>query len=149
MTKNLNNAKFLSMKHFVATKNKIKQNIPHILLFLGIAVFYLLTGCPSRVWFGIACPGCGMSRAIEAVLKLDFALAMEMHPLVFLLPVVAVIWFLRKKLPKKLLVFLGIAALLMMLAVYIYRLSTGSDIVYIDFEKGEIYKVLQNFISED
>lgn len=137
------------MKHFVITKNKIKQNIPYILLFFGIAAFYLLTGCPSRVLFGVACPGCGMSRAVEAVLRLDFQLALEYHPLVFLLPVAAVIYLLRKKIPKKLLVFLGITALLLMLAVYIYRLSAGSDIVYIDFEKGAIYKMLQNFIWED
>lgn len=136
------------MKHFVITKDKIKQNIPHILLFFAIAVFYLLTGCPSRVWFGVACPGCGMSRAVEAALRLDFSLAFQMHPLVFLLPVAAVIYLIRKKIPKKLLVFLGISALLLMLVTYIYRLSIGSDIVYIDFERGAIYKMLQNFISE-
>lgn len=136
------------MKHFVVTKDKIKQNIPHILLFLGIAAFYLLVGCPSRVLFGFACPGCGMSRAAAAVLRLDFSLALESHPLVFLLPFAAAVYLFRRKIPQKLLVFLGIAALLLMLAVYIYRLKSGSEIVYIDFERGEIYKMLQNLLSE-
>lgn len=136
------------MKHFVVLKDKIKQNSHHILLFLGIAAFYTLVGCPSRVLFGFACPGCGMTRALEALLKLDFLRAAEYHPLVFLLPVVAAVYFVRKKIPGKLLVFLGVTALLLMLVTYVYRLSTGSDIVYIDFEKGMVYKMLQNYISE-
>lgn len=136
------------MKHFVVTKDKIKQNIPHLLLFLGIVTFYLLVGCPSRVLFGFACPGCGMSRAVRAALQLDFLLALESHPLVFLLPVAAVVYLLRKKIPRKLLVFFGVAALLLMFAVYIYRLKSGNDIVYIDFEKGAVYKMLQNLFLE-
>ncbi len=136
------------MKHFVITKDKIKQNFPHILLFFGIVVFYSAVGCPSRVLFGLSCPGCGMTRAVRALLQLDFQLAFESHPLVFLLPVAVAVYFLRKKIPKKLRNALGIAALLLMLAVFVYRLCSGSDIVYVDFEKGVIYKMLQNLFSE-
>lgn len=130
------------MKHFFYIKDMIRRNRSTIILFAAIAVFYSVVGCPSRVLFGIACPGCGMTRAVKAALQLDFSLAFESHPLVFLLPVAAVVYFLRKKIPKKLLAFFGVSALVLMLAVFIYRLCTGSDIVYFDFEKGAIYKML-------
>lgn len=136
------------MKHIVTIKDKIKQNRSNIILFIAIAVFYSIAGCPSRVLFGIACPGCGMSRAVRAALQLDFSLAFESHPLVFLLPVAAGVYFARKKIPKKILIFLGIFALGLMLAVFICRLCSGSDIVYFDFEKGAIYKLLHKLFLE-
>ena len=132
------------MKLFFYIKDMIRRNRSTIILFAVIAVFYSVVGCPSRVLFGFACPGCGMTRAVRAALQLDFSLAFESHPLVFLLPVAAVVYFVRKKIPKKILVFLGVSALVLILAVYIYRLYTGSDIVYFDFEKGLIYKILNN-----
>ena len=54
-----------------------------------IISYYLLTwftGCPFRFFFGISCPGCGMTRALLAALHLDFAAAFSYHPLFFLLP---------------------------------------------------------------
>ncbi|MBQ7122821.1 MAG: DUF2752 domain-containing protein [Clostridia bacterium] len=132
------------MKLFLYIKDIIRRNRSTIILFIAIAVFYSVVGCPSRVLFGISCPGCGMTRAVRAALQLDFSLAFESHPLVFLLPVAAVVYFIRKKIPKKLLIFMGVSALVLMLAVFVYRLCTGSDIVYFDFEKGLIYKILNN-----
>lgn len=64
---------------------KTRQNLHIILLFALIAVFYLSFGCPVRLLTGVSCPGCGMTRALFALLKLDFSLAFEMHPLVLLL----------------------------------------------------------------
>lgn len=136
------------MKHFVYAKNKIKHHIPLILLFIAVAVFYLTFGCPIRWLFGVSCPSCGMSRAIEAALRLDFSLALQMHPLVFLLPVAGLVYLLRKRIPRKVLVILCVAALIIMLATYIYRMANGSEIVYADFERGVIHKMLQNFTVE-
>ncbi|MBE6771636.1 MAG: DUF2752 domain-containing protein [Ruminococcaceae bacterium] len=136
------------MKHFVCAKNKVKHYIPLILLLCAVAAFYLTFGCPLRWLFGICCPSCGMSRAVEALLRFDFLLAFQMHPLVFILPFAVIIYMFRKKLPRKVIVFLSIAALILMLAVYFYRLANGSDIVYADFERGVLYKMLQNFTVE-
>ena len=87
-----------------------------------------------------------MSRAVEALLRLDFSLAVQMHPLVFLLPTAVLIYFLRKKIPHKVMIILCAVALSLMLAVYFYRMSVGSEIVYADFENSIIYKCLQKFL---
>ncbi len=89
-----------------------------------------------------------MSRAVEAALRLDFQLAFQMHPLFFLLPVAAAVYLIRKKIPKKVMIVLVISVLTLMLAVYIYRLNTGSDTVYIDFKRGILYKVLESYFTE-
>lgn len=119
---------------------KIRQNLHIILLFAAMAAFYLTHGCPFRFFTGISCPGCGMSRAVLALLKLDIGLAIEMHPLVFLLPVAAAVYFLRKRIPKKAMTALCVTALVLLTAVYIVRLNGQSNVVYADFESGLIYK---------
>lgn len=120
---------------------KIRQNRNLILLFSLMAVFYLTFGCPIRLLSGVSCPGCGMSRAIIALLRCDFTLAFEMHPLVFLLPVAALVYFLRKLIPKKAMAALCILALFLLSAVYIIRMSQQTAVVYADFESGLIYKL--------
>ena len=126
------------MKHLFL---KIRQNLHIILLFALIAVFYLSFGCPVRLLTGISCPGCGMTRAVLALLRLDIGLAIEMHPLVFLLPVAAAVYLLRKRIPKKAMSALCVFALILLTAVYFVRLNGQSDIVYADFESGLIYKI--------
>lgn len=65
---------------------------------LLLAAFYLFMylgqyGCIFRRFFGIVCPGCYMTRAILAALRLDFAAAFRYHPMFFTLPVIAAyIW---------------------------------------------------------
>lgn len=68
---------------------------------LGCAVLLILLGglCPARTLLGIPCPGCGMSRAVCAVLSLDFSAAFAYHPLWPLLPLVAILLF-RAILPR-------------------------------------------------
>ena len=131
------------MKHSV--KHKIRHNYKLILLFFLIAVFYLSFGCPSRLLFGLSCPGCGMSRAVESLLKLDIASAFQMHPLVFALPVAVVVYFLRKRIPKRTMLALCVLALSSLLIVYIVRMSQQGNVVYADFESGLIYKLFHRF----
>lgn len=106
-----------------------------------MAVFYLTLGCPVRLMTGVACPGCGMTRALLALLKLDLALAYEMHPLVFLLPAATAVYLLRKRIPQKAMTALCVLALVLLTAVYIVRMNGQSDVVYADFESGLIYKI--------
>lgn len=63
------------------------------LLFLGILAGVLvvwmifLPGCPFRNLTGIPCPGCGMSRAWWAFLRLDIREAFRQHPMFWAVPV--------------------------------------------------------------
>ena len=54
-------------------------------LVLSAAVVFLLDiGCPIRKLTGFPCPGCGMTRACLAALRLNFGEAFRFHPLWFL-----------------------------------------------------------------
>lgn len=50
-----------------------------LLLLAGYGIFYNITGfgipCMLHKVTGLQCPGCGLSRAIAAVVRLDFAAA--------------------------------------------------------------------------
>ena len=133
------------MKYFTEIKEIIKDNSNIFLALLIYVPFALVHGCPSRAIFGVCCPGCGMSRAVwSALIHFDLASAIHFHPLVVLLPVAAAVWFFRKKIPKKVLTALIATALVLLLCVYIIRLSSGSDVVYIDFKRSLIYKIISS-----
>ena len=68
-----------------------------VLLTLGLGAYFLLTGmwltktgigCVFLYLFGIPCPGCGMTRALRSLLRLDLVSAFRFHPLVFAMPYV-------------------------------------------------------------
>ena len=82
-------------------------------------VIVLFYHCPVQLIFGIPCPGCGMTRAYLALLRLDFAAAFEYHPL-FPIPAIAFVYhiFRRKiKLNKK----IEIAFLILFLILFLVR----------------------------
>lgn len=55
---------------------------------LAVAVFYCLRiGCVFQRFFGIPCPGCGMTRALLAVLRLDLKAAFFYHPMFWSIPI--------------------------------------------------------------
>ena len=123
---------------------KEKSPFPLILIFILIAPFYLTIGCPIQFLTGISCFGCGMSRAAIALLQLDFALAFKMHPMIFIMPFVALVILFRKKIPKKVLNGLFIIGAVLMVGTYVYRLIAGSDVIYVTPENGFIYKIINN-----
>ena len=128
----------------------IKNNKRNIAIYgaiaLFIAVLYLTIGCPFRYFMGVCCPGCGMTRALLACLRLDFKAAVHMHPLIVIMPIVAVIYLFKNKIPKWLLNTLAVVFIALMVAVYLYRLLNGSDVVYINPERGLFSKIF-NYIS--
>ncbi len=50
------------------------------------------TGCWFRENFGLYCAGCGGTRMVKALLRLDFYQAFRYNPLVFVLLVLIGIW---------------------------------------------------------
>lgn len=108
-----------------------KETVKVILVIVAFYLVIELLGitCPIRFLSGISCAGCGMSRAWLAALRLDFGQAFSMHPLFLMVPLAAIVWLLRKRLPKKLVDRLGVAALTLFLAVYVLRLMDPTDTV--------------------
>lgn len=50
----------------------------YAILLLWMAFFWK---CPSKLLFGIPCPGCGLTRAYKAALRFHFREAFSYHPL--------------------------------------------------------------------
>ncbi len=127
-------------------KDYIKKHKKTIMIYLTVllfvTVFYLVYNCPFKYFFGICCPGCGMTRATISFFTLDFRKAFYYHPAVFLMPVGIIVFFLRKKIPKKILKILTALLVIILAIIYFYRLFTGSDIVFIDFESSLIFKII-------
>lgn len=67
-------------------------------LFVAWLALYLLDiGCVFRLMTGIPCPGCGMTRAWLAALRLDFTAAFAYHPLFWVVPIAFVLAFVREE----------------------------------------------------
>ena len=68
----------------------IRQYLPALLLALGLILlcrFLRLQTCPAKLLLGIPCPGCGMTRALFALLTLNFREAAKWNILIYsLLP---------------------------------------------------------------
>lgn len=93
------------------------------------------TICPFALGTGIACPGCGMTRAASWMLRGDFSSAVAYHPLVPAIALLALggwIWFLLRKtgrvqqMSNRLLNGVLIATSVALLGVWVARLVTGS-----------------------
>jgi hypothetical protein len=119
--------------------NKVKLLIGFGLL-LALVGFYALIGCPFRFFLGICCPGCGMTRAMLALLHGDFALASYYHPLWWLAILIGFYVVVRTSgywtLPVKYERCLVFIAGVVIFSVYYIRLSGGSPIVYWDYSRG-------------
>jgi len=66
--------------------NLKKHLIAVILAIMAFLFFYYVWKCPFKLVFGIPCAGCGMTRALMSVLKLEFDKAFTYHPLWLLVP---------------------------------------------------------------
>lgn len=78
---------------------KISQWKTKLLVTLGylgvVFVFYIFElPCIFKALFGVACPGCGMSRAMFSVLKLDFVAAFAYHPMFWSIPILYIYFLL-------------------------------------------------------
>lgn len=85
---------------------KLTLTLLPALLFLYSYVFGF--ECVFRRWFGIICPGCGMTGAVRALLALDIQRAAACHPMVFSLPVILIYIFMNGRVFKNRYVNYGI-----------------------------------------
>jgi hypothetical protein len=91
--------------------------------------------CPIALITGIACPGCGMTRAVSHLIQGDMAGALTYHPLVIPVLVLAGAawgWFLLWRLgragpvPRRWLNTAILASAVALVAVWVVRLSSGT-----------------------
>lgn len=78
---------------------------PWLLLFVALAMLVAvdIPLCGFKAVFGVPCPGCGMTRALSALLIGDLSAAFRYHPLVYVLgPAVAAFAFVDIALRKPL-----------------------------------------------
>ena len=119
---------------------------------MAVAVFCLFLhvvgiGCPIRFLTGVACPGCGMTRAAFSLLFLRFSDALYYHPLIFLMPTVVAALLLQKRIPAKTYKFLIFTTIIMFGIVYVIRLlDPSNEVVIFRPDQGFIYRTIQHFI---
>lgn len=105
--------------------------------------------CPIKIFFGIPCAGCGISRALISVCFLDFAAAFEYNPawplvLITVVAEILLMFFDKIKAAK----IVGIGFLVIISAIYIYRVAfTDSPIVAWDFESGLLYRAYEWLVN--
>lgn len=119
-------------------KKSIMEDLKCVLLFGAILLILHFTGigCIIRYLTGISCAGCGMSRALFCLLQGHMAEAVSWHPLILAMPPAALLWFCRRKLPRKLVnLSLGTFAAAFVI-VYLIRLVQGSPVVGVHLHDG-------------
>lgn len=124
--------------------NDLKSAVIRITVFVLLVLFYIYCGCPIRWLLGLACPGCGMTRAAFSCLRLDFAAAWHFHPLIFLLPIFVLLLYLFRKNDKTVSI-ISVCFVVILFTVYIIRMSQGGDVVYFHPHDSVIFKIINLF----
>lgn len=128
-------------------RKRLKQLIPFGEIALVYFIFYLLgIGCPIRFLTGVSCAGCGMTRAWQSMLKLDFRAAFHFHPLVLLPVAFTVLFIIRGRINEKLYKAVVVVMIALVLGVYVFRmLDPNDDIVVFDIGNNIIAKIYNYF----
>lgn len=114
----------------IPTKHNI-QRYRWLLVAAGVLLL-LLPGdynCTIRRLTGVPCPGCGMTRAALCLLRLDFAGAFRLQPMIYLLIVYIVLLSLRSIAGKPMrnwLIFCGVSYCLLAVCLWGYRFFAGT-----------------------
>lgn len=88
-------------KLFVNDIKSAKWAIAFVIAYFVFLKRILHSMCPMVVFTGFPCPGCGLTRAGFAVLRLDFARAWQTHPFIYPLMVLTVLFCINRYLLKK------------------------------------------------
>lgn len=102
-----------------------------VLFVAWLALYLLDIGCVFRLMTGIPCPGCGMTRAWLAALRLDFAAAIAYHPLFWAVPIAFLLAFVREettsgKVKRGIDIVIAVLCVLV-ISVWIVRLVNPAD----------------------
>ncbi len=123
-----------------------KQDLAAVALIAALytALHFLGVGCPIKALTGVSCAGCGMTRAWLAVLGGHWAEAFACHPLFWVVPLAALVFLFRRRMPRRLFQGLVWAAALAFVAVYAVRMADPTDqVVVFAPETGLIVRTLR------
>ena len=117
----------------------------HGTFLAAVALYSVTVGCLLRRLTGISCPGCGLSRAYLACLRLDFGAAFTFHPLFPLLPPY-LLYLLEHYIfgfpgSKKLTVCLSVGMGILLVGVWLIRILSGDPVVAFCPEEGLFSKI--------
>ena len=106
--------------------------------------------CPIKWLTGISCPGCGMTRSVLALLRLDFSAALQLHPLVFYLllaaPTMVILHLRNQNKPCKRLLLVSAG---LMVAVYLWRMIfLHSSVLEFAPKEGLIGQIVIQLLSK-
>lgn len=121
------------MNNLINDIKKYGSMIVAITAALIIEFFIFHRICPVAIISGFPCPGCGVTRALAALLTLDFSAALTLNPCIFLWVPLAIYLFICRYILQikiqRLNLILTIVGVLSIL-VYIIRMLTMFPDVY-------------------
>lgn len=128
-------------------KEIIKEYIPPLfaIFVLYALLSYFGIGCPIKYITGISCPGCGMTRALISLLKLDINKAFYFHPLFPLVIIFLIVYCFKSKVNYKYYKCFIFIIVILFLIIYTYRLLDINDtIVVFKPNDGLIARILHS-----
>lgn len=115
-----------------------------VIAALYAALHFAGFGCPIKAITGVSCAGCGMTRAWLEVLSGNWAAAFAYHPLFWTIPLGALVFLFRRRLPRRLVTVLAWTAGIAFVAVYAVRLADPEDTVVVFApETGLLHRILR------
>ena len=130
-----------------------KKNEMLLMIVMVVAIAALMyftgVGCPIVKMTGIPCFGCGMTRAVLCLVRLDFAGAWYYHPLVYLLPFCIAALLLAKRMPRWLIKTILILVVAVFVVTYVFRLfDPANEVVKWHIEEGLFYRWIVRFVQK-
>lgn len=123
---------------------KVRMRLAIIIVAIYIIFNIFGAGCPIKFLTGISCPGCGMTRAILAAIRLQFNEAFYFHPLFGLVPFMFALYLFEDYLKPIHVKYIWIVILVLFLVVYFLRLFIfKNDIVSIDIYNSSVIRFIQ------
>lgn len=111
--------------------HNLKEKLLYCLVFFLCLVVLLAfhIPCPVKWLTSLPCPGCGMTRAYLALIRLDILGAFRLHPMFWSMPILVAYFFKDYHLFKKkwlnngILILIGIGFIIQWIAKLIFHFS--------------------------